>query len=115
MEFLLTFSNEVASAPQIVWYVALILTFTTAWILHAYNENLLYTVVISTAMFISVLIGEAGFKHIGLLFSADRDSNVVASAGASICAVSAMAMILARLMFAVGDLRQKRRYRDDAV
>lgn len=113
MEFLLTFVDEVLASSSLVWTVAIILSSISGYVLHTYIGDMLYSACISVAMFVSVLIGNAGFARIGLYFTNDRDANVVAAAGLSICALTAMAVILMRVFNAVGDLRQKMRYRNE--
>jgi len=110
MEFLNTFADDMSSAPSIVWWVAFMLGVITAWILHAYNDNLLFTCVISFAMYLSVMIGNVEFNRIGIMFSPNSDANIVAGASASMCAVMVMAMILTHVFYAFGNLMQRRRY-----
>ena len=113
MQFLLTFVDEVLASSSLVWSVAILLSAISAYVLHTYIGDWLYSSIISVAMFVSVLIGNAGFARLGLLFTADSDANIVAAAGFSICALTVMAVILMRVFNAIGDLRQKMHYQDE--
>jgi len=112
LEFIHTFSDDMWALPSIVWWVAFLLGVVTAWILHAYNDNFLFTMLLTAVMYLSVLFGNVGFARIGVFFSPNRDANAVAAASVSMCAMTAMAMILMHLFYAAGDIMQKHRYRD---
>jgi F0F1-type ATP synthase membrane subunit a len=100
------FWEQVMLQPSLVWTVAFFMSAAAGWILHSINEDALQTFVIMTILFVAILIANAGFSQLGVYFSNDKESNIVAAAGASICAVAAMAVIIMRLMYAVGDLRR---------
>jgi ABC-type Na+ efflux pump permease subunit len=111
MQFLQSFSDDVWNTSSLIWYVSLFLTLAVAWILHSYNENALVTGTVSIMMYVSIILGNVGFSRLGVMFSADKEANLIASAGVTMCALLVMTLILARVFFAVGDMRQQARYR----
>ena len=106
MESLYTFWDAVVTAPSLVWTVALIMSGLTGWMLHNYLDDLLYAITISIVMYCSILVANAGFAQIGLFFTTDREANIVAAAGASICAVTLMTVIFMRIFYAIGDFHR---------
>ena len=112
MEFLQSFWDDICNTSSLIWYVSLFLTLAVAWILHAYNENALATGTVSVGMYVSIILGSVGFSRLGVMFSPDRDANLIAAAGVTMCALLVMTLILAHVFYAFGDLRQQARYRD---
>lgn len=114
MEVLQSFWDDIGNTSALVWYVALFLTFCVAWIIHAYNENALITATLAAGLYISIVMGCVGFSRLGFMFSPDKNANIVAAAGVTMCALLVMTLILARALYAMGDMRQKARYRREA-
>ncbi|WP_420769461.1 hypothetical protein, partial [Klebsiella pneumoniae] len=79
---------------------------------HSYNDNALITGTISIGLYVSIILGSVGFNRVGVMFSSDKDANTVAAAGVTMCALLVMTLIIAHVLFAIGDLRQQARYRD---
>lgn len=113
MESLYTFWDAVVTAPSLVWTVAFIMSGLTGWMLHNYLDDFLYSLTISIIMYCSILVANAGFAQIGLFFTTDREANIVAAAGASICAVTLMTLIFVRIFYAIGDFHQKLKRADE--
>lgn len=90
-------------ADTLVWCVALVLSCTAGAILHNYAEDALFSIVISVALFASIMVANVAFTYLGIVFTSSKDSNIVAAAGAAICSVTAIALITVRLLNAIGE------------
>ena len=109
MEMLWVFLDEVYALPGIVWTVAFIMSFTTGWILHFRLEDFLRTLVICFGLYWAIVFAYVGVDHLGLIFSDDKEANVVWVAGATICFVTAVFVLLARIAYVTSDLIRKLR------
>jgi uncharacterized membrane protein len=106
MEALWQFSDQVMNSTSLVWTVAFFMSAAAGYILHTYLDDMLHAFVIAVVMFGSILVANTGFTQLGIFFTSDKEANVVAAAGASICAVTILAIIALRLAYAVGDVRR---------
>lgn len=109
MESVTLFWDQVCAAPGLVWTVAFMMSALTGYMIHTYLDDLMYSIIISIVMYFSIMIANAGFAQIGIFFTSDREANIVAAAGASICSVTLMTVILMRIFYAIGDFNQKLR------
>ena len=103
MEAMWVFLNEVTALPGIVWTIAFIMTFTTGWILHFRLEDFLRTLVICFGLYWAIIFANVGVGHLNLIFSSDKEANIVWVAGATICMVTALFVILARMTYIARD------------
>lgn len=110
MEFLQSFLDDVWNTSSFIWYVALFLTLAVAWILHAYNDNFLVTGTVSIGLYVSIILGTVGFGRLGVMFSPDKEANMAAAAGLTMCAILVMTLILTHVFFAIGEFRQQARF-----
>jgi tryptophan-rich sensory protein len=106
VEALWVFGDQVMSSPPLVWTVAFFMSAAAGYILHTYLDDLLHSFVIAVAMYVSILVANTGFTQLGVFFTTDKEANVVAAAGASICAVTILAVIILRIAYAIGDFRR---------
>ena len=109
MEAMWVFLNEVTALPGIVWTIAFIMTFTTGWILHFRLEDFLRTLVICFGLYWTIVFAYVGMDHINLIFSDDKEANVVWVSGATICMVTALFVILARIAHVTSDFLRRLR------
>jgi hypothetical protein len=116
VESIYLFWSAVISAPSLVWTVAFMMSALVGWMIHSYLDDLLYAICTAITMYVAIVVANAGFAQIGVYFTTDREANVVAAAGASICAVTLMAVIILRIIYAVGDFNQAlKREREEAA
>jgi hypothetical protein len=104
VEALWVFLDQMDAAPSLVWTTAFFMSALVAWMIHFYLEDFLQTFVVSFIMYWSIVAANVTFSLTGIIFSADRESNVVWAAGASVCAVTLSAVALIRLYYAIADL-----------
>lgn len=104
MEALWVFLDQIELAPPLVWTTAFFMSALVAWMVHFHLEDLMQTGVVAFFMYWAIVVANVAFSLSGIIFSADRESNVVWAAGASICAVTLAAVALMRLFYAISDL-----------
>lgn len=97
MEEIYQFWLQVYAAPGLVWSLATLMAVVSAYMLHTYVDDYLFAAISGIGMFAAVLVGHVAFTDLGVHFTSDKESNVAASAGAAICSVTIMAILLARL------------------
>ena len=104
MEAVWQFTYLVSESPGIVWTVAFIMSGVTAWMLHYHVEDMLRTTVSAFVMYWAIVITAAVFGMNGIIFTDDKEANVVWVAGAAICLVTAVTVTFIRVYYAVSDL-----------
>jgi FlaA1/EpsC-like NDP-sugar epimerase len=103
----------ILAAERLVWVVAAFMSAAAAYILHQYVEDWLYSSVAACILFASILIANFAFAHIGLVFTFDRQANVVAAAGAAVVALSLLVVVGLRVWFSVSDMSYRLRNKDE--
>lgn len=86
------------NADWIVWCVAALMSLIAGVILQNYSDDTLLAVVISVALFVSIMIANVAFTYLGIMFMANKNSNMVAAAGAAVCSVTVIALVAVRLI-----------------
>lgn len=102
----------ILAAERLVWVVATFMSAAAAYILHQYVEDWLYSSVAAFALFASILIANFAFAHIGLIFTFDRQANVVAAAGAAIFAITLATVVSMRVWYGISDVAYRLRNKD---
>ena len=90
-------------ADTLVWCVAILLSLIAGMILHSYSDDLLFAIVISSALFISIMVANVAFTYLGVMFTTNKNSNIIAAAGAAVCSVTVMGIIALRLVHAIAE------------
>jgi hypothetical protein len=104
VEALWVFLDQIETAPPLVWTTAFFMSTLVAWMVHFYLEDFMQTFVVAFIMYWAIVVANVAFSLTGIIFSADRESNVLWVAGASICAITLLAVLLMRLFYAISDL-----------
>jgi hypothetical protein len=103
------FIDQIYAAPSIVWTMAIIMSAIAGYMLECYLDDMLFAVFSACAMFVAIMIGHVVFIELNVLFTYDREANVVASAGAAVCCVTVMAIITGRIWNAYAENRHRMR------
>lgn len=85
-------------ADVVVWSVAFLMSLIAAVILNSYTDDFLYPIVIGTALFISIMVANVAFAYLGIMFTANKNSNIVAAAGAAVCSVTVIGILTLRIL-----------------
>jgi hypothetical protein len=104
----------ILAAERLVWVVAICMSSAAAYILHQYVDDWLYATVAGFILFAAILIANFAFAHIGLIFTFDRQANVVAAAGVAVFAISLVTVVLMRVWFGISDLTYRLRHKDES-
>ena len=107
MEELRQFIELAYKAPSLVWSLAILMSAISAYILHTYIDDYLYATISAFAMFVAIMVGHVAFTELGVFFTDDKESNIAASAGAAVCSVTLIAIILLRIWHATVSLRTR--------
>jgi hypothetical protein len=97
--------DQIMRADSLVWSLALLMSGLFGMLLHSYLDDWTATIVAMAGMYIAVLVGSVAFSQLGLVFSHNKDSNIVAAAGAGICTLTLAAVILRWTWLAICNLR----------
>jgi hypothetical protein len=115
IENVLWIISAILSAEQLVWIVGTVMSSAAAYILHQFVDDWLYAAFAGLALFVAILIANFAFAHIGLIFTFDRQANVVAAAGAAVLAVTFVAVVSLRVWFGISDLTYRLRHKDESL
>ena len=116
MDFLQVFMDDVLASRTLVWSMATVMSCLAGYVLHSIISDWLRTGVACICMFFGVLIGNTAFDHLGVIISGNSETNIIATAGASICTMATAFVVLAVIAGYFGDLRQKyKRYEGPSV
>jgi hypothetical protein len=100
---------RIMGAESFVWSMGILMSLTAGYMVQQYIEDMLASTVIGLALFVTILIGNWAFIEWGLVFTHNKESNVVAAAGASICAATTLTIITIRVWTAIGSLTNRLR------
>lgn len=109
MESVRVLIDLIYAAPSMVWTVAFLMSAISGYMLQTYIDDVLFSVFAGLSMFVAILIAHVAFTDLGIYFSANRDSNVVASAGAAVCSATIIAILMIRLWNLAADARHRMR------
>jgi hypothetical protein len=115
IENVLWIISAILAAERLVWLVAIFMSAAAAYILHQFVDDWLYVTFAGLALFVAILIANFAFSHIGLIFTFDRQANVVAAAGAAVLAVTLVAVVSLRVWFGISDLSYRLRHKDESL
>jgi hypothetical protein len=103
VESLSMFTYQVLAADGLVWTMAFIMSAIAGYILYSYVEDVVFALVATGVLYVSILVAHTSFMLLGIFFTNHNDSNVVAAAGAAICSVAAITVIVVRIKNAIAD------------
>ena len=94
------FIEQVYQAPSLVWTLALLMSAISGYMLHSYIGDYLFASVSACALFVAILVAHVAFIELGVFFTTDKESNIAASAGAAVCSVTLITVVMMRLWHA---------------
>ncbi|MEQ1695224.1 MAG: hypothetical protein ABL901_05210 [Hyphomicrobiaceae bacterium] len=97
MESINVFMGQIYAAPSLVWIMAFLMSAISGYMLHTHIGDYLLASFSAVAMFMAILIGHVAFTELGIFFTTDKESNVAASAGAAICSVTVLTVVMLKL------------------
>jgi hypothetical protein len=100
MEYFSIFMAQVYGAPTLVWTLGFVMSAVSGYMLHSYVGDYPIAIFSSFVLFASILIAHVAFTELGVFFTTDRESNIAASAGAAICSVTLITVVMMRLWHA---------------
>jgi tryptophan-rich sensory protein len=100
MESLSLFIGQIYQAPSLVWTLAFLMSAISGYMLHSYIGDYLFASVSACALFVAILIAHVAFTEMGVFFTTDKESNIAASAGAAVCSVTLITVVMLRLWHA---------------
>lgn len=100
METLSEFIGQIYAAPSLVWTLAFLMSVISGYMLHSYIGDYLIATFCGCVLFVSILIAHVAFTELGVFFTTDKESNIAASAGAAICSVTVISVVMLRLWHA---------------
>ena len=110
VEEMWAFIDEMYAAPGLVWTIAFMMSVVAAWMFHHILEDFLRTMVVSVIMYWAMVATNVAVLRMGIIFSADKEANIVWASGVTICAVTAITVLLIRLSsFVMDGVRALRR------
>ena len=112
METLSLFIDQVWAAPSFVWTITLMMSAISGYMLQNRVDDWLFAVACAGALFILTMIAQVAFVNLGVTFTDNKDSNIVAASGAAACSVTLLAILLLRMWYAVMDARNRLRGAD---
>ena len=107
MDILNQFIDRVIAAPDLVWTMALMMSLISGYMLHSFVDDYVFAVVTTLSMFIAIMVAQEAFAEIGVYFTDNKEANIAAAAGASICSVTLMGIILLRIWHAFADFSNR--------
>jgi len=113
MEEFYRFWLQVNDAPGLVWSLATLMAVVSGYMLHTYVEDFVVATISGFVMFGAILVGHVAFTNLGVFFTTDKHANIAASAGAAICSVTLITILMMRLWNGAYLLRN--RPRDNAA
>ena len=109
VEAMSLFFDQVYQAPSIVWTMAVLMGAMSGYLLDLYIEDAWFSFFSAVAMFMAIMIAQVAFNELGVMFTSDREANVVASAGAAVCSATIIVILLLRVWNAAADSRHRNR------
>lgn len=103
------FIDQVYAAPMIVWTIAILMSAIAGYMLECYLDDFLFAAFSAVAMFAAIMIANIAFVELDVLFTHDKEANVVGSAGAAVCCVTVIAIVLGRVWNAYAENRHRLR------
>lgn len=97
MEQVRQFIDLIFVAPALVWSMAILMSIIAGYMLHTYVNDLLFAICGSLVMFAAILVANVAFNELGVAFTTDKESNIAASAGAAICSVALITILVLRI------------------
>lgn len=97
MEYFSILMGQIDQAPSLVWTLAFLMSAISGYMLHSYIGDYLFATVSACALFVAILIAHVAFAELGVFFTTDKESNIAASAGAAICSVTLITVVMMRL------------------
>jgi hypothetical protein len=94
---------QIYMSDRLVWTVAICMGLLAAYILHYYIEDLMFAFVAAISMFVAIMITNLSFVMLGVMWTSDKNANVVAAAGAAMCSLTLIVVLVMRLWNAIWD------------
>ena len=101
--------DQIYAAPSMVWTIALLMSAISSYMLHTYIDDRVFSVFACLSLFVTILIAHVAFNNLGIYFSSNKDSNVVASAGAAVCSMTMFSILVLRMWNMAADARNRLR------
>ncbi len=101
------FLIRVYAEPDFVWTMAMLMSIISGYMIYSFVDDWVFAVVTTFSMFAAIMVAHQAFTELGIFFTTNPDSNVVAAAGASICSVTLMSVILLRIWHAFADFSNR--------
>lgn len=93
--------GQIYAAPSLVWTLAFLMSSIAGYMFHTHVGDYLFAVFSAITMFIAILIAHVAFAELGVYFTTDKESNIAASAGAAVCSVTVLTVVMMKLWHAL--------------
>lgn len=103
MDFVNQFIDRVVAAPDLVWTMALMMSLIAGYMLYSFVDDYVFAIVTTLSMFIAIMVAHEAFTELGVFFTENKEANIAAAAGAAVCSVTLMSIILLRIWHAFAD------------
>jgi uncharacterized membrane protein YjjP (DUF1212 family) len=99
------FLNLLQNSNTMVWVVAGLLALVAGTMLDNITEDTLFSVVVAVSLFFAIMFSHVAFTYLGVVFTSNRDSNIVVAAGVAICSLTVIAIIIIKILYSMGQAR----------